>query len=77
MKSKLKATGIQRLKLKYDNLPSSFAFNFNWRRYMMGFLIATRDIDPYLNKAGGSLGTVKHCTRLTLNLLLLLLRAYV
>jgi len=33
MKSKLKAPGTQRLKLKYDKLHSSFAFKFNSRRY--------------------------------------------
>jgi hypothetical protein len=42
---------------------------------MLGFLIATRDINPYLNRAGGSLRTG---TRPTLTLLLLLLlRTYV
>jgi len=34
MKSKLKAPGTKRLKLKYDNLLSSFAFKFNLRLYM-------------------------------------------
>jgi len=29
----LKAPGTKRLKLKYDELLSSFAFNFNSRRY--------------------------------------------
>ena len=33
MKSKLKAPGTKRLKLKYDVLLSSFAFSFNLRRY--------------------------------------------
>ena len=33
MKSKLKAPGTKLLKLKYDNLLSNFAFNFNLRRY--------------------------------------------
>jgi len=36
MKPKLKAPGskrAKRLKLKFDNLPSSFAFRFNLRRY--------------------------------------------
>jgi len=33
MKSKLKAPGTERLKLKHDNLLSRFAFNFNLRRY--------------------------------------------
>jgi len=33
MKSMLKVLGTKRLKLKHDRLLSSFAFNFNWRRY--------------------------------------------
>ena len=33
MKPTLKAPGTKRLKLKYDNLLSSFAFKFNLRRY--------------------------------------------
>ena len=32
-KPTLKAPGIRRLNLKYDDLLSSFAFNFNLRRY--------------------------------------------
>jgi hypothetical protein len=36
MKLKLKAPGIERFKLKYDNLLSFFAFNFNLRRYTLG-----------------------------------------
>ena len=41
MKSKLKAPGTpgtKRLKLKHDNLLSSFAFKFNLRRYITAFL---------------------------------------
>jgi hypothetical protein len=33
MKPKLKPPGTKRLKLQYDGLLSSFAFNFNLRRY--------------------------------------------
>jgi len=33
MKPMLKAPGTKRLKLKYDSLLSSFAINFNMRRY--------------------------------------------
>jgi len=33
IKPRLKAPGYGRLKLKYDNLLSSFAFKFNLRRY--------------------------------------------
>jgi len=33
MKPKLKPPGTKRLKLKYDELHSSFAFKFNLRRY--------------------------------------------
>ena len=36
IKPALKAPGTKRLKLKYDELPSSFAFNFNLRRYSVG-----------------------------------------
>jgi hypothetical protein len=35
MKPMLKAPGTKRLKLKYDQPLSSFAFNFNFRRYTM------------------------------------------
>ena len=35
LKSKLKATGAERLKLKHDDLLSRFAFKFNLRRYNM------------------------------------------
>jgi len=35
MKSMLKAPGTERLKLTYDNPLSSFAFNFNLRRYSL------------------------------------------
>jgi hypothetical protein len=35
IKPVLKAPGTKRLKLKYDVLLSSFAFNFNLRRYVM------------------------------------------
>jgi len=38
MKPTLKAPGTERLKLKYDIMLSSFAFNFNLRRYIMGRL---------------------------------------
>ena len=38
IKSNMKAPGAQRLKLKYDNPISSFAFNFNLRRYSVGCL---------------------------------------
>jgi hypothetical protein len=31
----LKASGIKRLKLKYDNLLSNFAFEFNLRHYIL------------------------------------------
>jgi hypothetical protein len=34
MKPALKAPGTKPLKLKYDELLSSFAFNFNLRRYI-------------------------------------------
>jgi len=33
IKPKLKASGNKRLKLKYDELLSNFAFNFNLRRF--------------------------------------------
>ena len=36
LKPTLKAPGCERLKLRYDELLSSFAFNFNLRRYSSG-----------------------------------------
>ena len=36
MKPMLKAPGIKRLRLKYDESPSKFAFKFNLRRYTKG-----------------------------------------
>ena len=36
IKPTLKATGTKRLKLKYDEPPSNFAFKFNLRRYSTG-----------------------------------------
>jgi hypothetical protein len=36
MNPTLKAPGTKRLKLKYDELVSNFAFKFNLRRYTMG-----------------------------------------
>jgi hypothetical protein len=38
MKSKLKAPRTKHLQLKYDNLLSNFAFEFNLRRYSWGRL---------------------------------------
>ena len=35
MKPTLKAPGSKRLKLQCDKLLSSFAFDFNWRRYTL------------------------------------------
>jgi len=35
IKHKLKVPGTKRLKLKYDKLPSSFAFNCNLRPYRL------------------------------------------
>jgi hypothetical protein len=34
MKPELKPPGTKRLKLRYGEPPSKFAFNFNWRRYI-------------------------------------------
>jgi hypothetical protein len=39
----LKAPGTKRSKLKYHKLPSSFAFNFNLRRYAQGVSVRGRD----------------------------------
>jgi len=41
MKPRFKAPGTKRLNLKYDELLSSFAFNFNLRRYIKGFIEAS------------------------------------
>jgi hypothetical protein len=40
MKPKLKAPGTWRLKRNNDKLLSSFAFNFNLRRYTMAYVTA-------------------------------------
>jgi len=46
IKPTLAAPGTKRLKLKCDKLLSSFAFNFNLRRYVTATAIyATPDID--------------------------------
>ena len=50
IKPKLKLPGTKRLKLKYDELPSNFAFNFSLRRYMKGQFWSC-------SLAGGVLGT--------------------
>jgi len=39
MKPTLTAPGVKRLKLKYDELLSNFAFNSNLRRYSKGIPI--------------------------------------
>jgi hypothetical protein len=58
---KLKAPGTKRLKLKYDRLLSSFAFNFNLRRSMQGIArIGTQLCIP--SQARGLLRTSKHST---------------
>ena len=44
IKPTLKALGIKPLKLKYDELLSSFAFKCNLRRYSWGF-----DDDEFVN----------------------------
>jgi len=45
MKLKLKAPGTQRLKLKYDELLSSFAFNFNLSHYVaLDYEVAVTDV---------------------------------
>jgi len=38
-----KTPGTIRLKLKYDQMPSSFAFNFHLRRYIVAFLASHPD----------------------------------
>ena len=61
MKPMLKAPGTKRLKLTYDELLSSFAFNFNLRRYTMrlypAVLIIIRKADEGV---GGELGGGGH-----------------
>ena len=47
MKPKLKAPGTKRLKLTYDILLQSFAFNFNLRRYIMGGIEALQQVGCY------------------------------
>ena len=46
IRPKLKVPGTKRLKLKYDNLLSSFAFNFNLRRYILVVDIACGESCP-------------------------------
>jgi len=43
MKPMLKAPGAKRLKLRYDELLSSFAFIFNLRRYTMAMMMDLAD----------------------------------
>ena len=43
MKPTLKVSGTKRLKLKYEKLLSSVAYNFNLRRYIMAM---ARDEEP-------------------------------
>ena len=52
IKPTLKAPGSKLLKLKYDELLSSFAFNFNLRRYTMDY---TQFMGLFRMEAGGSL----------------------
>jgi serine/threonine protein kinase len=69
MKPMLKAPGTKRLKLEYNKLLSSFAFNFNLRRYnvtdklyvMMEFV--PRNLLEILEDAGHGLERkhVRHC----------------
>jgi hypothetical protein len=89
-KPTLKAPGTKRLKLRHDHLLSSFAFNSNLRRYTLdpppkpevwkhalaSLPFYPRDAKTGYNvaQAGGSLRT---STRLTVNLLLLLLQSYI
>ena len=44
MKPTLKSPETKRLNLKYDNLLSKFAFNFNLRRYIVGYCCTRMDL---------------------------------
>ena len=61
MKPELKPPEIKRLKLKYDELLSTLAFNFNLRRYTKGFsdtvMFAVKAAAVSNITAGGSLRT--------------------
>ena len=59
MTSKLKAPGTKRLKLKYDNLLSSFAFNIELRLYTM--------VDRGDVVTVGQVDIPRHATQRTLN----------
>jgi hypothetical protein len=59
IKPKLKAPGTQRLKLKHAKPLSSFAFNFNLRRYIV-------DVPFFDRLESGNLTPVGRC-RLTLS----------
>ena len=82
MKTVLKAPGTRRLKLNYDGLVSSFAFNFDLRRYCKGTGGVRCSSAPqlyvdemlYRAKTGNveAGGILRPSTRSTLNLLLLL-----
>ena len=60
MKSKLKAPGTKCLKLKYDNLLSSFAFKFNLRHYIVeaegpGLTLGVEPFNIFARLAGGAM----------------------
>jgi hypothetical protein len=46
MEPTMKATGSKRLKVKYDQLLSNVAFNFNLRRYSVAGIIAKTCVAP-------------------------------
>jgi hypothetical protein len=54
IKPTLKAPGTVRLKPNYDKLLSSFAFNFNLRRYNVALLNDVHEIRGYNRLAGGN-----------------------
>ena len=73
-KPKLKPPGTKRLKLKYDELPSNFAFKFNLRRYSEGSktipcnAVGDFSIAGHATMKGLSLGRGVHSSTFQLNL---------
>ena len=60
------ALWFQRLKLQYHELRSTFAFNFNLRRYVTGVIADVDGITEELHRAGGA--AAQQCIHSTLTM---------